>query len=183
MRWPEHAPLIVAESLQIAAEPPTPAQALSPASAREVAASLARLACPRMAPDVPPVWLRPAQGEPWLRVVGAVRAYRGSLLAEPPGSGKTWIALAAALALTRRPVTCLVPAVVQSQWRAVAARTGAIIALGTHEQASRGRLPPLHELVIVDESHNYRNAQIRRYAHVARWLAGRKAILLSGTPV
>lgn len=183
MRWPEHSPLIVAESLQIAAEPPTPAQALSPASAREVAASLARLACPRMAPDVPPAWLRPAQGEPWLRVVGAVRAYRGALLAEPPGSGKTWIALAAALALTRRPVTCLVPAVVQSQWRAVAARTGAIIALGTHEQASRGRLPPLNELVIVDESHNYRNAQIRRYAHVARWLAGRKAILLSGTPV
>jgi hypothetical protein len=183
MRWPESFPLIVAESLQVAADPPAPAQELLPAAPRAVAASLARLACPRMAPDVAPVWLRPAQVEPWRRVIGAVRDFRGVLLAEPPGSGKTWIALAAALALTRRPVTCLVPAVVQPQWRAAAARAGVSIALGTHEQASRGRLPPLQELVILDESHNYRNAHIRRYAHVARWLAGRRAILLSGTPV
>jgi hypothetical protein len=183
MRWPESSPLIVAESLQETADPPMLAQELSHAPARQVAASLARLACPRMASDVPPAWLRPAQIEPWRRVTGSVRDYRGALLAEPPGSGKTWIALAAALALTRRLVTCLVPAVVQAQWRAVAARTGVTIALGTHEQASRGRLPPVHELVIVDESHNYRNAHIRRYSHVARWLAGRKAILLSGTPV
>jgi hypothetical protein len=183
MHWPETSPLIVAESLQVAAEPPAPVLGLSPAPLREVAASLARLACPRVAPDLPPAWLRPAQVEPWRRVVGAVRDFRGALLAEPPGSGKTWIAVAAALALTRRPVTCLAPALVQAQWRAVAARTGVSIALGTHEQASRGRLPPPSELVIVDESHNYRNAHIRRYAHVARWLAGRRAILLSGTPV
>jgi hypothetical protein len=116
-------------------------------------------------------------------VVSTVRDYRGALLAEPPGTGKTWIALAAALALTRYPITCLVPAVVQSQWRAVAARIGVPVAIGTHEQASRGRLPPCHELVIVDESQHYRNAAIKRYAHVARWIAGRKAILLSGTPV
>lgn len=183
MRWHDAAPSIVAESLQVATEPPVPAQELSPASARAVAASLARLACPHMAPDVPPAWLRPAQIEPWRRVVGAVREFRGALLAEPPGTGKTWIALAAALALTRRPVTCLVPAVVQPQWRAVAAKIGITLSLGTHEQASRGRLPSLHELVIVDECHNYRNDGIKRYAHVARWLAGHKTILLSGTPV
>ncbi|HET7602911.1 MAG TPA: DEAD/DEAH box helicase [Gemmatimonadales bacterium] len=173
----------MAESLRVAAEPPTPAVELSPAAAGVVAASLARLAYPPTAADSPPRWLRPAQVEPWRRVVGAVREYRGALLAGPPGTGKTWIALAAAMALTRRPVTCLVPAVVQSQWRAVAARIGVPISIGTHEQASRGRLPACHELVIVDESHHYRSATIKRCAHVARWLAGRKAILLSGTPV
>lgn len=183
MHWPDPAPLIVAESLRLAAEPPVPAQDLSPASSATVAASLARLACPRMAPDVPPPWLRPAQVEPWRRVVSAVRGFRGALLAEPPGTGKTWIALAAALALTRRPVACLVPAVVQAQWRVVAARIGVPLSIGTHEQASRGRLPSCHELVIVDESHHYRNAAIKRYAHVARWMAGRQSILLSGTPV
>ncbi len=183
MRWPEAAPSIVAESLRVSTEPPAPAQELAPAPAPAVAASLARLACPGMATDLPPSWLRPAQVDPWRRVLSAVREFRGVLLAEPPGTGKTWIALAAAVALTRRPVACLVPAVVQAQWRAVAAKVGVAISIGTHEQASRGRLPPCHELAIVDESHQYRNAGIKRYPCVAGWLAGRKAILLSGTPV
>lgn len=183
MRWVESAPSIVAESLRMATEPSAPAEMLVPRPPQAVAAVLASLAAPRLATDSPPAWLRPSQVEPWRRVVGAVRDFHGALLAEPPGTGKTWIALAAAMALTHRPVTCLVPAVVQPQWRAVAARIGVPVTLGTHEQASRGRLPLLHELVIVDESHHYRNAGIRRYTHVARWLAGHRAILLSGTPV
>lgn len=182
-RWRDAAPSIVAESLEVSTELPLPAQSLDCAAPRLVAAALARLACPALASDTPPAWLRPAQVMPWRRLVGAVREFRGGLLAEPPGTGKTWMALAAASVLTRRPVTCLVPAVVAAQWRAVASRAGVAITLGTHEQASRGRLPMLHELVIVDESHNYRNAGIRRYAHVARWITGRNAILLSGTPV
>ena len=181
--WREAAPSIVAESLEVTTELPLPAQSLVCAAPRSVAAALARLACPALAGDTPPAWLRPAQVMPWRQLVGAVREFRGGLLAEPPGTGKTWMALAAASVLTRRPVTCLVPAVVAAQWRAVASRAGIAITLGTHEQASRGRLPMLHELVIVDESHNYRNAGIRRYAHVARWIAGRNAILLTGTPV
>jgi hypothetical protein len=179
----EIAPAIVAESLTVAEALPVAAQTLMPASAPAVAASLARLVAPPTARDIPPAWLRPEQVTAWRRVVSAVRSCRGALLAEPPGTGKTWIALAAALALTRRPVACLVPAAVAPQWERVAARIGVAIELGTHERASRGGLPPLHDLAIIDESHHYRNTGIRRYAHVARWLAGRSAILLSATPV
>lgn len=179
----EIAPAIVAESLSVAEALPVAAQTLTPASAPAVAASLARLVAPPTARDIPPVWLRPDQVAAWRRVVSAVRSCRGVLLAEPPGTGKTWIALAAALILTRRPVACLVPAPVVPQWERVASRIGVAIELGTHERASRGGLPPLHDLAIIDESHHYRNTGIHRYAHVARWLAGRSAILLSATPV
>ncbi len=173
----------MAESLQATDDAPLPAQRLAPASPGAVARSLAQLACPVLANDGPPSWLRPAQVAPWRRLLGAVRQYRGAMLAEAPGSGKTWMALAAAKALARQRVTCLVPAVVQGQWTMAAARAGLAIDIGTHEQASRGRLPWLNPLVIVDESHQYRNPHIKRYDTVARCLVGRQVILLSGSPV
>jgi hypothetical protein len=38
-------------------------------------------------------------------------------------------------------------------------------------------------LVIVDESHRFRNRQTRRYAHLARWLVDRPALLVTATPI
>jgi hypothetical protein len=177
------APAIVAESLAVTEALPVASDPLVPVPASAVIAALARLAAPPDTRDIPPSWLRREQIASWRRAVGAVRLYQGALLAEPPGTGKTWIALAAATALTRRPVACLVPATVVPQWQRVAARIGVTIVVGTHERASRGGLPPIHDLAIIDESHHYRNSGIRRYGHVARWLAGRAAILLSATPV
>jgi superfamily II DNA or RNA helicase len=117
--------------------------------------------------------------------MAVLERYRCALLAEPVGSGKTYVALAVAgLLQGRRPTACLVPAALAAQWRAVAERVGVPVEVGTHQLASRGRLPVgTTGLVIIDESHHFRNPLTRRYAHVAPWLVGRRVLLLSATPV
>ena len=76
------------------------------------------------------------------------------------------------------------PATLAAQWRTVAERVGVPVEVGTHQAASRGRLPAgTTGLVIIDESHHFRNPLTRRYAHVAPWLVGRRVLLLSATPV
>ena len=99
------------------------------------------------------------------------------------GSGKTYVALAVAAAM-RRPTVCLVPATLAHQWSEVARRLGVPVEIGTHQLASRGRLPETRGgLVIIDESHHFRNPRARRYRHTALWLLGRRLLLLSATPI
>ncbi len=119
------------------------------------------------------------------RALAAVRQYGGALLADPVGSGKTYIALAVAAALNRgTPTACLVPATLLRQWRATAATLEVPVVLCSHEQASRGRLPRgTHGLVIVDESHHFRNQSTKRYLNVAEWMVSRPSLLITATPV
>ena len=71
-----------------------------------------------------------------------------------------------------------------SQWHATAERLEVPVELCSHEQVSRGRLPRgTRGLVIVDESHHFRNPHTRRYRHLAPWLIGRSALLLTATPI
>jgi hypothetical protein len=119
------------------------------------------------------------------RVLAAIARYGGALLADPVGTGKTYIALAAAAAMNgSRATVCLVPASLREQWMEAAARTGVPIVPCSHERASRGWLAPhAGSLVLVDESHRLRNPATRAYRHVAPWLLGRRSLLLSATPV
>jgi len=153
--------------------------------ASEVVRALARSLAPLESPVPPPPWLREEQVVSFRRVMAAVERHGGALLADPVGSGKTWIALAVASTWPGRETTvALVPAVLREQWRAAADRLGIPITIVSHQAASRGRLPPPERsLVIVDESHHFRNPTTRRYAHASPWLAGRPVLLLSGTPV
>ncbi|HJR17403.1 MAG TPA: DEAD/DEAH box helicase, partial [Gemmatimonadales bacterium] len=114
-----------------------------------------------------------------------MRTYRGAILADPVGSGKTYIALAVAAELNRgAPTACLVPATLLAQWKATAATLEVPVALCSHQQASRGNLPRgTRGVVIIDESHYFRNRSTRRYGHVAAWLVGRPALLVTATPV
>jgi hypothetical protein len=106
------------------------------------------------------------------------------MLIDPTGSGKTYVALAVAAALNRGPTACLVPATLQEQWDSIAASLGIPISLASHEQASRGRLPGgTRGLVLIDESHHFRHSATRRYRHVAPWLVGRTALMITATPV
>jgi superfamily II DNA or RNA helicase len=131
----------------------------------------------------PPSWLLPGQARSFRRALRALTDHGGALLADPVGSGKTYVALAVAEA-HRAPATCLVPAVLAAQWRTVAAKLGVAIELGSHQRASRGRLPgACRGLVIIDESHHFRNPRARRYQSVAPWLVGRPVLLLSATPI
>jgi predicted transcriptional regulator len=118
------------------------------------------------------------------RVVAAITRHRGALLADPVGSGKSYVALAVAWALDRAtPPLCLVPAALAAQWLELGQRLGVPLTTWSHERASRGRLPPsTRGLVIIDESHRFRHPNTRRYTHVARWLAGTPTLLLSATP-
>jgi hypothetical protein len=149
-----------------------------------IAAYLARSLGPVESPVKPPSWLLTCQQPSFRRVLAAIGRYRGALLADPVGSGKTFIALAVAAQLNQTTTACLVPASLLSQWHAAAARVGVPLELCSHEQVSRGRLPRgTRGLVIVDESHHFRNPHTRRYQHLAPWLTGRSALLLTATPI
>ena len=179
--WFEAVPTIVAESLRTAETAP-PLLPRDRASPREVAAALARAALAPVTSEPSPEWLLPRQRRSHARLVAALRRFGGALLADPVGTGKTYVALAVARSLGGR-ATCIVPATLTSRWRAISAALGVPAVVSSHERASRGTLPRPDGLIIVDESHHYRNRDTRRYEHLARWLVGRSALLLSATPV
>ena len=183
--WWTAQPRIVAESLEAV---PDPLQtALHPgeqAPGSAVACALARSLAPEEAKDAVPRWLLPGQAQSFRRLLAALRRHRGAVLADPVGTGKTYIALAAAAALNTGSTACLVPAVLLQQWERTAAQLGIPVLLSSHEQASRGRLPQgSRGLVIIDESHHFRNPRTRRYRHVSEWLVGRSALMVTATPV
>jgi superfamily II DNA or RNA helicase len=183
---PPWAPRIVAEALIGVPDPlRTGLCAGPPAAPAAVARAMVRSILPAEGGAEPPTWLLPGQVRSYRRVLGALARFGGALLADPVGSGKTYVALAAAAELQRvRPTACIVPAGLASQWRRVAHQLGVRVEVGTHQQASRGRLPSgTAGLVVIDESHHFRNPATLRYRHVAPWLLGRPVLLLSATPV
>jgi len=155
---------------------------LPPRSGDRVVASIATALAPPLACARPPSWIRPAQAECFRRVAAAIERHRGALVAEPVGSGKTWIALAAAELLEGR-AACVVPAAVRDQWLRVAAKARVQVTLTTHEQWSRAARRLGEGLVVIDESHRLRGERLRRVAHLAPQLVGRRGVLLSATPV
>ncbi len=121
-----------------------------------------------------------------------LRDNRCALLADPVGSGKTWVALAVAqMWQSREPPIVFAPAAIHAQWKVTAARLNIEIEIWSHERLSRGRIPeslsaPVRRnpsLVILDESHHFRNRATRRYQTLAPALNGRPILMLSATPV
>jgi superfamily II DNA or RNA helicase len=184
--WWTAPPTIVAEALTAVPDPLFTALRPGPAaSGASVAVSIARSLLPAEDDAPAPAWLLDGQQLSFRRTLAAVRRYQGAVLADPVGSGKTYIALAVAAAVNQGKVTgCLAPATLLSQWEAAAKLVGIPLALCSHQQASRGALPQATRgLVIVDESHHFRNRMTKRYAYVANWLVGRPALLVTATPI
>lgn len=183
MRWSE-AQSVPAEALHRVAEPLAVAlRRGAPASATAIAGHLASLVRPAGANVQVPAWLRPGQDESCRRLMQVIAEHRGALLAEPVGSGKTYIALAVATLVNGKQITSvLAPATLLSHWRRVARELDVPVAVQSHTAASRGLVPQGAGLVVIDESHHYRNPATLRYGSVARWLVGRSALLLSATP-
>ena len=185
MTWWTAAPAIVAESLVGVPDPLlTALQTGPPASPATVACSLVRSFAPPEHSDPPATWLLPEQIGSFRRALAAVRRYRGAVLADPVGSGKTYVSLAVARAMNHGSTACLVPASLLAQWEATARKLGVPVTLASHQQVSRGQLPEdTCGLVVIDESHHFRNPRTRRYQHLAPWLLRRPALLVTATPV
>ena len=128
------------------------------------------------------VTLHAHQVEAVHRLDAAIAAYGGALLADAPGLGKTFVALA--LARSRGPAIVAAPAALRAQWRAAASRTGADIRFVSLETLSRRDAELGNErLLIVDEAHHLRNANAARYGRAARLALGRDVLLITATPV
>ena len=178
-------PFIVAEALQQVLDPgATALRAGPPAAVAAVARAIAASLLPPEASVTPPDWLRVPQHRPFRRAVHAVERHGGALLAQPVGSGKTWMALAVARHLNAGlSTTVLAPAPLVSHWRRTAHALELPVEVVSHARPGRGSLPAGSGMVVIDESHHFRNPATRRYTTVAPWLVGRRALLLTATPV
>lgn len=152
-------------------------------SAVAAALALAAPPAPDEAGDAP--WLHDDQRLTARRLVGAVKRHGGALLADPVGSGKTFVALAVANALRgQTPAAIVVPAALVPQWRRRAEECGVPIEVLSHTAVSRGRTPDARaQIVIIDESHHFRHPGTHRYANLSRALVGQRVLCVTATPV
>jgi superfamily II DNA or RNA helicase len=152
-----------------------------------------------LAPHAWPSWLAPHQIPAAERLTTILARHGGAVLADAPGLGKSYVALAVALA-RGAPFALVVPAVLAPQWRGLLHRFDADAPILTHESlssrdASVGaqHAAPLHavppsarppvRLFIVDEAHRFRNPDTRRYRALARLVVGARLLLVTATPV
>lgn len=127
------------------------------------------------------ITLRPHQVTAASRVRAALDAFGGALLADAPGLGKTYVALAVAGAYPRTLVAA--PAALRDMWRVSGAEAGVPCEFISLEALSRGSTAVRAPLVIVDEAHRVANTSARRYARVAALAHHAHILLLTATPV
>lgn len=122
-----------------------------------------------------------------------LRRYGGVILADVVGLGKTYIAMALLRYLqdtSGSHAVVVAPPAICKAWNDLAEQYEMRRYLKT---VSIGKLEDLqqyreYEVLVVDESHNFRNANTRRYEMLAEWVrpdsaaAERKVLLLSATP-
>jgi len=126
--------------------------------------------------------LRPEQREALNAALRSIEHHGGALIVDPPGTGKTVIALAAAAALGESPMV-VAPAAVRAQWLHAAAVAGVAVRFVSFEALGRGAVDGRTRLVIIDEAHHARTPTTRRYARLAELCASASVLLLSATPV
>jgi superfamily II DNA or RNA helicase len=129
----------------------------------------------------PPSWLLEHQVAAAKRIAGAIAVFRGALLADGVGLGKTYVALAVATRF--QSTTVVAPACLTAQWERTSARLGMQPTLISHECLSRSGRIPVSDLVVVDEAHRFRNPGTQRYDRLARDLRRARVLLVTATPV
>src|SRR3989441_12691191 len=191
-RWPRilsEQLVPVVEPLAVALEPAgeAPPRAVVASSARALldGAPLASLALS----FAWPAWLAPHQIPAAERLTSIIARHGGALLADEVGLGKSYVAVAVALAY-KEPFGLVVPAVLVPQWRALLDRFGVLDTLViTHESLSFHPYRPLpsltvpYRLFVVDEAHRLRNPDTNRYRNLARLVIGSRVLLVTATPV
>ena len=158
---------------------------LTRTTADVVRARIAALLAPdaATAPRLGTVVLEPHQRAAVARITAAIREFGGALLADETGLGKTFVALAIARDAARPLVVA--PAALRDMWHDAASSAQVAIAFVSSEALSRRRTRPSEDpdLVIVDESHHFRNQATARHRALAALTARARVLLLSATPV
>lgn len=185
-RWPR----ILSEHLVPVPEPLT--VALAPGaegSPRDVVGTAARalLDGAAVAAASWPAWLAPHQIPAAERLSSIIARHGGALLADAVGLGKSYVALAVALA-RKEPFALVVPAVLVHQWRDLLRRLGQHeVPIITHESLSMASVRPPDRataaFVVVDEAHRFRNPETNRYRALARLVIGSRLLLVTATPI
>ncbi len=129
----------------------------------------------------PPDWLLPHQAPAARRLAASLEIFRGALLADSVGLGKTYVALAVARRYGSAAV--LAPASLAAQWRRAMEATGVRLPFLSHESLSRDTAPPSAALLVVDEAHRFRNPETRRYHRLGGAAPRARLLLLTATPV
>lgn len=135
------------------------------------------------------VTLMPHQRDAAARVHVALAAHHGALLADDVGLGKTFTALAVAVAYPH--VSVVAPASLLPMWNKAMGEAAqrhvtvhSLHAFSTGQPvSSRAVNDGERSLLIIDEAHHLRNANSARYRSLAAAAAHRDVLLLSATPV
>ena len=129
------------------------------------------------------ITLQPHQRAALSRITAAMREFGGALLADETGLGKTFVALALARD-AHRPLV-VAPASLREMWRQAARSAAVTIGFISTETLSRRSDAAVDDpdLVIVDESHHFRNPATARHRALADLTARARVLLLSATPI
>ena len=126
--------------------------------------------------------LRPHQVSAAGRLLDIIASYRGALLADAVGLGKTYVALAVAREFGKSLVIC--PAALRGMWERAMTASKIELPVISVETLSRGTLPTdSADLLVVDEAHHLRTPGTRRYEAVAHLARRSRVLLLSATPL
>ncbi|HEX6574542.1 MAG TPA: SNF2-related protein, partial [Gemmatimonadaceae bacterium] len=154
------------------------------ASAIDARAAIANalLARSQRASSVGEIQLKPHQIEAVETLRSAIKEFGGALLADPVGTGKTFVALA--LIDADSDTTVVAPAVLRDMWIHAASIASRRLQFVSFESLSRRHVDSTGgNMVIVDEAHHARNPSAKRFANLSRLVSGKNVLLLSATPI
>src|SRR6266852_119143 len=129
--------------------------------------------------------LAPHQRDGVDRILTLFDHYRGAILADEVGLGKSFVAAAVA-SRTHGTIEVIVPASLVDQWNETLVDFGVTARVLTHDSLLGDRFvaqPGQHRLLIVDEAHAFRNSGTQRYQALALRSIGAKLLLVTATPI
>jgi superfamily II DNA or RNA helicase len=137
-------------------------------------------------PDEAADGLASFQRDAVMRLSTIIDEYRGALLCDSVGLGKTHVAAALIRsAALRGTVLVTAPAQLRTLWTRQL-RNVPNWNWVSHTSLSRGTLPRIrspHSLIVVDEAHAFRNPDTRRYRALALGIGASPLLLVTATPV